>query len=212
MKIISAGPLAFSEVQVIRFARFGDHRGYFAEPLRRSDVHGNPLTSFLKPVEFVQLNESFSHTRTLRGLHFQWNPYMGKLVRTLHGHMIDLILDIRKGSPTFGKIIGYDMPAQRGEIDQWIWVPPGFGHGSLFLEDTLIEYLCSGEYSMGCETGVSPLAEDIDWSLCEPGIRQAFRQVVSGDFLISEKDRKGLSVAAWHEDERIKHFIYRQMT
>ncbi len=213
MKIISVGPLAFPEVQVIRFARFRDHRGYFAEPFRRSDVHDNPLTSFLKHVEFVQANESFSYAGTLRGLHFQWNPYMGKLIRTLQGHMIDLILDVRKGAPTFGKIIAYDMPAQRGgETDQWIWVPPGFAHGNLFLMDTLIEYLCSGEYSMGCEAGIAPLAEDIDWSLCEPGLRQTFRQRINGQVLISDKDKMGLTLAAWKEDDRSRHFLYQQMT
>lgn len=211
MKIVSTGPLAFPEVQVIRFARFGDHRGYFTEPFRRSDFRDNPSTSFMKNVEFVQINESFSHARTIRGLHFQWSPYMGKLVRTLQGHLIDLILDIRKGSPTFGKIIGYDMPAQRGDTDQWIWVPPGFAHGNLFLEDTLIEYLCSGEYSIGCETGISPLAQDIDWCLCEPGLREVFAHVLRGSYLISEKDRKGLTLAAWETDERSRHFIYQQM-
>lgn len=212
MKIVSVTPLALPEIHVIRFARFGDHRGYFVEPFRRSDLHDNPLTPFMKKVEFVQLSESFSHAGTVRGMHFQWNPYMGKLVRTLFGHLVDLVLDIRKGSPTFGKMIAYDMPAQRtGDTDQWIWVPPGFAHGSLFLEDTLIEYLCSGEYSMGCEAGVSPLAKDIDWGLCEPGLRETFRHVISGHFLMTDKDKNGLTLADWAKDERSRNFIYGQM-
>ena len=95
---------------------------------------------------------------------------MGKLVRTIRGHMIDVVLDIRKGSPTYGKIIAHDMPVQGDEdYAEWIWVPPGFAHGNTFPADTVIEYLCSGEYSPGNEAGISPVADDLDWSLCEPG-------------------------------------------
>jgi dTDP-4-dehydrorhamnose 3,5-epimerase len=209
MKILSALTLAIPDIKVVRFARFCDHRGYFTEHFRRSDLQTSPQTPFLGGVEFVQGNESFSRAGTVRGLHFQWNPYMGKLVRTLHGHMIDLVLDIRKGSPTFGKIIAHDMPARAGEdFDEWIWVPPGFAHGNFFPRDTAIEYLCSGEYSAGCEAGISPLAGDLDWSLCEPGLRDQFRRAVSGTPVISDKDRNGLSVSAWERDERSRHFLY----
>ncbi len=122
--------------------------------------------------------------------------------------MLDLILDIRKGSPTFGKIITYDLPALKEDWDQWIWVPPGFAHGNLFARDTRIEYLCSGEYSAGCEAGISPLAEDIDWSLCEASARELFRRVASTTSLITDKDRNGLSVSAWERDERSNSFLY----
>src|SRR3989442_12162468 len=158
MKVLEVRALAMSEIKVIRFGRFCDQRGYFTEHFRRSDLQTNADTPFFKGVEFLQANESFSRPGTIRGLHFQWNPYMGKLVRTLEGHMIDLVLDIRKGSPNFGKILAYDMPARmNAEWDEWIWVPPGFAHGNMFVDDTLIEYLCSGEYSPGCEAGISPL-------------------------------------------------------
>src|SRR5439155_25851733 len=146
------------EIKVIRFGRFRDYRGYFTEHFRRSDLHTHPQTAFLKGVEFVQGNESFSRAGTIRGLHFQWNPYMGKLVRTLSGHMIDLVLDIRKGSPTFGKAVAYEMPANAQDaFGEWIWVPPGFAHGNAFLAETSIEYFCSGEYSPHCEAGISPM-------------------------------------------------------
>src|SRR5260370_38451394 len=144
MKVLDVKALAIPEIKVIRFGRFCDHRGYFTEHFRRSDFQAGPDVPFLNRVEFVQANESFSRAGTVRGLHFQWNPYQGKLVRTLHGHMIDLVLDIRKGSPTFGKIIAYDLLACReAEWDEWIWVPPGFAHGRMLMEDTLIEYLLS---------------------------------------------------------------------
>lgn len=209
MKILGVDQLRIPEIKVIRFARFSDQRGYFTEHFRQSDFFTNPLTPFMKGVEFVQTNESFSRAGTVRGLHFQWNPYMGKLVRTLYGHMVDLVLDIRKGSPTFGKAIAYDMPSSRSEdFNEWIWVPPGFAHGNMFLEDTSIEYFCSGEYSPGNEAGISPLAEDIDWSLCDEDLKEAVQKTASTTQLITEKDRNGLSVSAWEKDQRSNNFIY----
>ncbi len=209
MKILDVQQLQIPEIKVIRFARFRDQRGYFTEHFRDSDFRTNPLIPFMRGVEFVQTNESFSRVGTVRGLHFQWNPYMGKLVRTLHGHMIDLVLDIRRGSPTFGKAIAYDMPSSGGEdFNEWIWVPPGFAHGNVFLEDTSIEYFCSGEYSPGNEAGISPLAEDIDWSLCGPNLKEAFLKTAYSTPLITDKDRNGLSVAAWEKDERSNYFVY----
>ena len=209
MKILSVKQLEIPEIKVIWFARFRDERGYFTEHFRRNDFDTNSLTPFMRGVEFVQANESFSRASTIRGLHFQWNPYMGKLVRTLHGHMVDLVLDIRRGSPTFGKAIAYDMPSDGSEeFNEWIWVPPGFAHGNAFLEDTTIEYFCSGEYSPGNEAGISPLAEDIDWSLCDPHLKEVFCEIASSTRLMTDKDRNGLSVSTWERDERSENFVY----
>ena len=81
----------------------------------------------MKGVNFVQFNESFSRPNVVRGLHFQWNPFMGKLVRTVQGRMVDLFLDIRKGSPSYGKAAAYDMPSTPDkDYAEWIWIPPGF--------------------------------------------------------------------------------------
>ena len=210
MKILSVKQLEIPEIKVIWFARFRDERGYFTEHFRRNDFDTNSLTPFMRGVEFVQANESFSRASTIRGLHYQWNPYMGKLVRTLHGHMVDLVLDIRRGSPTFGKAIAYDMPSDGSEeFNEWIWVPPGFAHGNAFLEDTTIEYFCSGEYSPGNEAGISPLAEDIDWSLCDPHLKEVFCEIASSTRLMTDKDRNGLSVSAWERDERSENFVLR---
>jgi dTDP-4-dehydrorhamnose 3,5-epimerase len=212
MKILSVEQLEIPEIKVIRFARFRDERGYFTEHFRRDDFDTNPLTPFMAGVEFAQANESFSRATTVRGLHFQWNPYMGKLVRTLHGHMLDVVLDIRKGSPSFGKAIAYDMPSDGSEeFNEWIWVPPGFAHGNTFLEDTSIEYFCSGQYSPGNEAGISPLAEDIDWSLCDGNLWQTFHDVASSTHLMTDKDRDGLSVSTWEGDERSNNFIYTEV-
>lgn len=209
MKILSIRELALPAIRVIRFRRFADHRGYFTETHRASDFAGEPLASVFRGAAFVQTNESYSRAGTVRGLHFQWNPYVGKLIRTVQGHMIDLVLDIRKGSPTFGRIIAYDMPSTpEQDYGEWIWVPPGFAHGNLFPQDTRIEYHCTGEYNPACEAGISPLAADIDWSLCDPELKRRFDAIVPKTNLISSKDKDGLTVAAWTADPRSSQFLY----
>lgn len=209
MKILEVKALAIPAVKVIRFGRFRDQRGYFTEPYRASDLHENPATDFLKDVTFIQQNESYSTAGVIRGLHFQWNPYMGKFVRTIRGRMIDLVMDIRKGSPTLGKIIAYDMPdTLEGEYSEWIWAPPGFAHGNFFTVEGTIEYFCSGEYSPSCEAGISPLASDIDWSLCDPSLKREFDTLIASSPVLSEKDRNGLSLGAWLADARSDQFPY----
>jgi dTDP-4-dehydrorhamnose 3,5-epimerase len=201
--------LAIPDVRVIRFARFRDKRGYFTEPFRRSDLDRHPETEFLRGVAFVQSNESLSHPGTIRGLHFQWNPFMGKLVRTLSGHMVDIVLDVRQGSPHYGKALLYDMPEREDEdTADWIWVPPGFAHGNFFPEGARIEYFCSGEYSPGCEAGISPFAEDIDWSLADSSLKGRFDALVSGPHIVSDKDAAAFSVEGWGRDPRSAEFVY----
>lgn len=209
MKILEVRSLQLDAVKVIRSARFRDHRGYFTELYGKSDFESHPDVSFMKGVDFVQCNESFSLKGTVRGLHFQWNPYIGKLVRTLAGRMVDVVLDIRKGSATFGKAICYDMPAGRtADYHEWIWVPPGFAHGNFFTEDSAIEYFCSGSYNPDCEAGISPLSADIDWSLCDAGLKKEFDNIAFSTELITDKDRDGFTVQGWQSDERSDNFIY----
>jgi dTDP-4-dehydrorhamnose 3,5-epimerase len=206
MKILDVRSLAIPDIKVIRFSRFADDRGYFSEHFRKSDFG---KLDFQKGVEFFQCNESYSRAGTIRGLHFQWNPFMGKLIRTLSGRMVDMVLDIRKGSPFFGKIIAYDMPESPGaEFGEWIWVPPGFAHGNYFDRESRIEYFCSGEYSPGCEAGIAPAAGDIDWSICDPQLKNGFDAIVTGKPLISEKDRNGHTLASWVRNPNSDHFTH----
>src|SRR6266576_777714 len=150
MKILELKTLAIPEIKVLRFARFTDARGYFTETYRKTDFDNLAQCPSLQQSTFVQCSESYSKAGTIRGMHFQWNPYMGKLVRTVLGRMVDLILDIRSGSSTYGRIIAYDMPSDaEAAFAEWIWVPPGFAHGNFFTENSQIEYLCSGAYSQG---------------------------------------------------------------
>lgn len=214
MKIISVESLAIEALKVITFARFTDVRGYFTETYRNTDFLARADHGSLLDVSFVQCNESYSRAGTIRGLHFQWNPYMGKLVRTIQGRMVDLALDIRKGSPTFGYMIAHDMPSnQENGTGQWIWVPPGFAHGNLFTDDTTIEYFCTGEYSQGCEAGISPLATDINWSLCDPSLKKLFDEIANGmTVIITDKDRNGLTLSQWTLEKKSDNFICDQMS
>lgn len=211
MKILSVTPLVFPDVKLIRFGRFPDARGYFTEPFRRGDVDAHADLAFLRDLALPQMNESWSRAGVVRGLHFQWNPYMGKLVRTVSGRMVDLFLDIRLGSPTFGRIAAQDMPADdERPYGEWIWVPPGFAHGNFFTEPSRIEYLCSGEYNPACESGLSPMAGDLDWSSCDPPLKAEYDHLLANGPIINDKDRSAVTLTAWMADERSRAFTYGQ--
>jgi dTDP-4-dehydrorhamnose 3,5-epimerase len=204
MKITSIQSVAIPGVKLINFERFTDKRGFFTETYRVSDFINNELKCF--PDGIMQANESYSRRNVLRGLHFQWNPNMGKLVRTISGHMVDLVLDLRHGSPTQGKIMAFNMPANSTDgSTSWIWVPEGCAHGNFFLEDSYIEYFCSGSYNGECEAGVSPFAEDIDWSICDFKLKNLFADL-KDSFIATSKDINGLSVKQWLDREDSKNF------
>lgn len=97
-----------------------------------------------------------------------------------------------------GHELGSNYEKDKGE---WIWVPVGFAHGFVALEDTTIEYFCTGEYSPGCETGISPFAKDIDWSLCDEKVKKLFDEVAYNNPLISEKDKNAQSLSEWFDND-----------
>lgn len=212
MQVLSVSALRIEALKVIRFRRFRDARGYFAETFRTGIVEGREDLAFLRDVPFVQNNESLSRAGTVRGLHFQWNPHMGKLVRTVSGRMVDVMLDIRIGSPSFGKALMYDMPAgDDADFGEWLWVPPGFAHGNFFTETTRIEYRCTGEYSPQTEAGISPLSPDIDWSSCDPALKDLFDRIVAAGPLISDKDAAAPSLGDWARDDRARNFPFGEL-
>jgi dTDP-4-dehydrorhamnose 3,5-epimerase len=195
MKINNIFEPAIKGVKVIHFERFMDKRGYFSETYRGIDFLSSQLDIF--PNGILQTNESYSRRNVLRGLHFQWNNPMGKLVRTISGHMVDLILDLRIGSPTQGQIMAFNMPIAAHQNDSsWIWVPEGCAHGNFFLEDSYIEYYCSASYNGECEAGISPFASDIDWSICDPKLKNLFFDL-KDSFMTTSKDVNGHSLSSW---------------
>lgn len=210
MKIVSVESHTITDVKKITYQRFADDRGYFTESFRRSDIAGHPELSILADnAHFLQANESYSKKNVVRGLHFQWNPFMGKMVRVVKGHMIDIFLDIRIGSPTYGKIGGIELkPDFATPTGEWVWVPVGFAHGVVFFEESIIEYMCTGEYSPGCEAGISPFSPDIDWTIAGDGIEKRVKEVFSHNPIVSPKDKDGFSLKSWSENPNSKQFVY----
>lgn len=208
MKIIEVRSLPIPDIRVIRYVRFPDPRGYFTETFRHGDFQSHSGLGFLRNVQFVQLNESHSLAHVIRGLHFQWNPVQGKLVRPVVGHILDLALDIRQKSPYHGKAIAYGMQSRpENEQGEWIWIPPGFAHGFVSLEPSTIEYFCTSSWSPGCEAGILPFDEALDWSLCDPALRDLFHGVKQSA-LVSDKDRRNMTLAEWDQRPQAAEFVY----
>ncbi|MFH1827329.1 MAG: dTDP-4-dehydrorhamnose 3,5-epimerase family protein [bacterium] len=209
MKILGVEELQIPEVKVITYQRFKDERGYFTETYRKSDFAQNPQTPFLKNIDFTQVNESFSKKGVVRGFHFQWNPFMAKMLRVIYGNVIDVALDIRPTSQTYGKIVGYEFnTTQNDETNQWIWLPIGFAHGIFFLEDSLIEYFCTGQWAPDNERAISPMADDIDWSLFNKDIKSKIDNLLINNSLINDKDKNGITLEQWKISEDSKNFIF----
>ena len=127
---------------------FHDERGYFFESYNETTFKAIGLD-----LKFVQDNQSSSSKNVLRGLHYQHPPYdQGKLVRVVRGSVRDIAVDIRHHSPTFGKYMSIDLTA---ESNSMFWIPPGFAHGFLSLEDdTLFMYKCTNLYHKDSECGI----------------------------------------------------------
>jgi dTDP-4-dehydrorhamnose 3,5-epimerase len=145
----------------IRPKIFSDMRGFFTETYNRETWVAKGFVE-----EFVQDNLSLSAKGTLRGMHYQIEPRaMGKLVRAVRGAVYDVAVDLRRGSPTFGKWIGRELSAENHLM---LWVPVGFAHGFVALEDdTLVYYKCTGTHSPEHERSVSykDPAIGIEWPM-----------------------------------------------
>ncbi len=154
----------FTEVKIIEPAMFPDERGFFMETYKRSALAAHGITDL-----FVQANQSRSSKDTLRGLHYQKEPKsQGKLVRTLNGEVFDVIVDIRKGSSTYGAWLGISLSSTNHRM---LYVPAGFAHGFCVLsEQADIQYMVTEEYAPECEAGIAWNDRDlaIDWPVAEP--------------------------------------------
>lgn len=146
---------------------FGDERGYFLESYHKQTFADNGI-----PFEFVQDNQSLSSAGVLRGLHFQREPHaQGKLVRVIMGKVLDVAVDLRPGSPTFGKHEKFVLDAK---IQNMVYIPAGFAHGFLALEQSLFTYKCTNFYNKASEGGIIWNDPDlgIDWGIENPNISQ----------------------------------------
>lgn len=155
-------PTALPGVVILTPARFGDARGFFAESWNRKRMAEAGLD-----IDFVQDNHSLSaRTGTVRGLHFQSPPHaQAKLVRCGRGRLWDVAVDIRAGSPTYGRWVGVELSAENG---RQLLIPAGFAHGFVTREaDTEIVYKCSDYYAPDCDGGIrwDDPALGIDWGL-----------------------------------------------
>ena len=160
-------------VVIIEPKVFGDHRGYFFESFSEKD-----FAEAVGEVKFVQDNESKSSYGVLRGLHFQKPPHaQAKLVRVVKGRVLDVAVDLRKGSPTFGKHVAVELTE---ENHRQLFIPRGFAHGFVVLSDEAVfQYKCDNYYAPQSEGSVL-------WNDPDIGIQWG---IPSEDVMLSEKDR-----------------------
>ena len=173
-------PQSIPDVLLIEPAKHGDARGFFSEVWKRSALAARGFTA-----DFVQDNHSHSQAvGVLRGLHFQRPPAaQGKLVRVIRGRILDVAVDIREGSPTFGQHVAVELSAENW---RQLWVPRGFAHGFLTLEpDTEVIYKVDSEYDAAADAGIAwdDPALGIEWPL------------PPGGPTLSDKDRRAPRLA-----------------
>ncbi|MFV0555143.1 MAG: dTDP-4-dehydrorhamnose 3,5-epimerase [Mangrovibacterium sp.] len=163
------------EVIIFEPKVFGDERGYFFESFRQ-DVFEEAVG---KEIKFIQDNQSKSSYGVLRGLHFQRPPFtQSKLVRCIEGTVLDVAVDMRKASPTYGKHVAVELSA---ENHRQLWIPQGFAHGFVVLSETAVfAYKCDNYYAPTHDGGVA-------WDDAEIGIDW---RVPAEDIKLSEKDQK----------------------
>ena len=168
---------------------FQDERGFFTEIYRKDQFDDLGIN-----VEFVQDNHSRSSKDVLRGLHFQWDPPMGKLMRVTLGSAYLVAVDIRKGSPTLGKWFGIEVSA---ENKKQIWAPAGFARGFCVLSDFAeIQYKCTGIYNSKAESGIrwNDPSLGIKWPCANP--------------ITSIKDDKSQTLEEWLKQPESDFFKY----
>ncbi|MDP5140188.1 MAG: dTDP-4-dehydrorhamnose 3,5-epimerase [Spirosomaceae bacterium] len=151
---------------------FNDDRGYFFESYQYEAFKKNGI-----PEVFVQDNQSFSTKGVLRGLHLQHAPHaQGKLVRVISGTVLDVAVDVRVGSPTFGKHETFLLSSEKQNM---VYVPPGFAHGFVTLEDAVFSYKCTNLYDKASEKGIiwNDHELNIDWGIENPNVSEKDEQL-----------------------------------
>ncbi len=186
---ISVESRSLGDIVVIIPAIFQDARGFFSETFRADQFKALGL-----PTEFVQDNHSRSAKGVVRGLHFQWEPPMGKLMRVTAGSAFLVAVDIRKGSPTLGRWFGIEASSENRRC---VWAPAGFARGFCSLsEGAEIQYKCTGIYNGQAESAIlwDDPAIGIKWPL--------------SDVSVSDKDRNARTLAHWLAAPESERFQY----
>jgi dTDP-4-dehydrorhamnose 3,5-epimerase len=179
------------DVTVLASEVFEDARGFFMEVYRADQYKALGL-----PTEFVQDNHSRSKQGVVRGLHFQWDPPMGKLMRVTYGSAFLVAVDIRKGSPTLGRWFGVEVSAQD---KRQVWAPAGFARGFCAVSDFAeVQYKCTGIYNPKGESGIrwNDPKIGIHWPVKEPEL--------------SGKDRQAQTLDEWLASPASNHFQYKK--
>jgi len=172
---------------------FKDNRGFFSETYRADQFEALGL-----PTEFLQDNHSCSTKGVVRGLHFQWSPPMGKLMRVTQGSAFLVAVDIRKGSSTLGKWCGIECSADNRRM---VWAPAGFARGFCALSEAAeIQYKCTGIYNGRAEGAIR-------WNDPAIGIEWPLSKVI-----VSEKDSSAMSLAEWLASPESENFFYLEET
>jgi dTDP-4-dehydrorhamnose 3,5-epimerase len=179
------------DVVVVVPQAYRDERGFFMETYRSDHFERLGL-----PTKFVQDNQSFSRKGVIRGLHFQWDPPMGKLMRVTRGAAFLVAVDIRKSSPTLGKWVGLEVSA---ENMKQVWAPAGFARGFCALTEMVeVQYKCTAIYSSNAESAIR-------WDDPDIGIEWPLSEV-----LLSQKDREARTLTEWLASPNSEHFPYTQ--
>jgi dTDP-4-dehydrorhamnose 3,5-epimerase len=172
-----SGPVSFSA------PCFPDARGYLLQSYVRSDLERLGI-----PGEFRQAIQSKSHKGVVRGLHFQWDPPQGKLIRCVEGRILDVIVDIRCGSPTLGDHAALELSSKNRRV---LWAPAGFAHGFMSLaHGSIVLYECTAEWCPASEGGI--VWNDLELGIAWPDLPP----------LVSPKDEKNPGLRQWLADPR----------
>lgn len=173
--------LSIEGLKLVELNLFGDNRGFFVERFNQEKFAENGL-----PTDFVQLNHSRSSPKVLRGMHYQTNPAQGKLVGVANGAILDVAVDIRPDSKTYGKYEMVELSDMNGKL---LWIPAGFAHGFCVLGDKTADvlYNVNAFYNPQSDSGIS-------WDDPEIGIKWPI-----DDPIISDRDKQQKSFAKYRE-------------
>tara|TARA_R110002110_G_scaffold125296_3_gene303151 strand:+ start:6458 stop:6976 length:519 start_codon:yes stop_codon:yes gene_type:complete len=172
--------MKFDGIKYLNLATFQDHRGEFCE------MYNHGIMEHFDE-RFIQTNISKSRQGVFRGLHYQWDDPMGKLIAVLHGEIIDFWIDVRQGSPTYGETGKMNLKDSSPTL---LYLPPGFAHGFYSVTDSVVKYECTAYYNKHGEGAIS---------------YKEIADVAQDGLIISEKDKRAPRFSEYKEDAK---FIY----